>query len=103
MPPPGASTNASQSPFGDQATLETGSSSAVAGVGQPPAVATVQTCGKPLRFEMKASRVPSGAKLGNAHTPIFVISATDAWSASGASAVSAAGSLTWDSPSWADR
>jgi hypothetical protein len=51
------------------------SSAAVAISGQPPSVATVQTCGTPLRSDTKAKCPPSGAKLGEEQERILAIRA----------------------------
>src|ERR687886_840386 len=97
MPPPGASAKASQAPSGDQATAETWSSRAVTRSGQPPAVLTVHTWGRPLRSVMKARRVASGEKVGDQQAPMRAMRATrvarssgggaPAWSAGGTAGV----------------
>src|SRR5262245_60907759 len=77
MPPPGATTIASDVPSGDHFTSLTGSSSAVTIMGHPPSTPTVHTCGTPLRLERKANRLPSGEKLGEKQEPMRAIEATD--------------------------
>src|SRR5262245_32364383 len=76
MPPPGASEKASQVPSGDHSTPPPWPSSAGTGHGQPPTTTTVQTAGTPERLETKASRWPSGEKLGEPQEPIRAIRAT---------------------------
>jgi hypothetical protein len=45
-------------------------------VGHPPAEEAIHTCGDPLRFERKATRLPSGEKLGEDEEPTLAMRAT---------------------------
>src|SRR5690242_18663455 len=90
IPPPGATVTARVFPSGDQTTRWTGSSSLVTWEGAPagdPVVTAVasgaplvtgsteatQTCGTPLRFDTKATRLPSGESEGPKDPVIFAI------------------------------